>query len=73
MLLGAGLCGAARARAATGAAACAGPGLAVAGGVRWGVRGACAGGVGVSFRDVSEVRVAEWHGGRRRAKATSVS
>ena len=46
MLLGAGLCGAGRARAAAGAAACAGPGRAVAGGVRWGVRGACAGGVG---------------------------
>jgi hypothetical protein len=47
MLLGAGLCGAGRALAAAGAAACAGPGRAVAGGVRWGVRGVCAGGVGV--------------------------
>jgi hypothetical protein len=46
MPLGAGLCGAGRARAAAGAAACAGPGRAVAGGVRWGVRGACAGKVG---------------------------
>ena len=52
MLLGAGLCchGAGRARAAAGAPACAGPGRAVAGGVRWGVRGACAGGVGARPR-----------------------
>jgi hypothetical protein len=50
MLLGAGLCGAGRARAVAGAAACAGPGRAVAGGVRWGVRGACAGGVGARPR-----------------------
>ena len=48
--LGAGLCGAERARAAAGAAACAGPGRAVAGGVRWGVRDACAGGVGARPR-----------------------
>jgi hypothetical protein len=34
MLLSAGLCGAGVARAAAGAAACAGPGRAVAGGVR---------------------------------------
>jgi hypothetical protein len=46
MLLGAGLCGAGRARAAAGAAACAGPGRAVAGDVRWGVRCVCVGGVG---------------------------
>ena len=50
MLLGAGLCGAGRARAAAGTAACAGPGRAVAGGVRWSVRGACAGGVGARPR-----------------------
>ena len=50
MLLGAGLCGAGRARAAAGAAACASPGRAVAGGVRWGVRDACAGGVGARPR-----------------------
>ena len=49
-LLGTGLCGAGRARATAGAAACAGPGRAVAGGVRWGVRGACAGGVGARQR-----------------------
>ena len=46
MLLGAGLCGAGRAHAAAGAAACACPGRAVAGGVRWGGRGVCASGVG---------------------------
>ena len=45
MLLGAGLCGAGRAHAAAGAAANAGPGRAVTGGVHWGVRSACAGGV----------------------------
>ena len=42
--------GAVRCRAgahAAGAAACAGPGRAVAGGVRWGGRGVCASGVGV--------------------------
>ena len=50
MLLDAGLCGAGLARAAAGAAACVGPGRAVAGGVRWGVRGACAGGVGARPR-----------------------
>jgi len=38
MLLGTGLCGAGRAHAAAGAAACAGPGRAVTGGVHWGVR-----------------------------------
>jgi len=46
MLLGAGLCGAWRAHAAAGVAACAGPGRAVAGGVRWGGRGVGASGVG---------------------------
>ena len=46
MLLGAGLCGAGRAHAAAGATACAGPGRAVTGGVRWGGRGVCASGVG---------------------------
>ena len=46
MLLGAGLCGVGRAHAAAGAAACAGPGRAVAGGVRWGGSGVCASGVG---------------------------
>ena len=46
MLLGEGLYGAGQARAAAGAATCAGPSRAVAGGVRWDVRGACAGGVG---------------------------
>ena len=50
MLLGAGLCSAGLARAAAGAAAYAGPGRAVAGGVRWDVRGACAGGVGARPR-----------------------
>ena len=50
MLLVAGLCGAGRAHAAPGAAACAGPGRAVTGGVHWGVRGVCAGGVRVRPR-----------------------
>jgi len=45
MLLGAGPGGAGRAHAAAGAAACAGPGRAVAGGGHWGVRSVCAGGV----------------------------
>ena len=45
MLLVAGLCGAGRAHSTAGAAACAGPGRAVAGGVHWGVRGGCASGV----------------------------
>ncbi len=59
MLLGAGLRGAGRAHAAAGAAASAGPGRAVVGGVRWGGRGACASGVAESrpciagFRSVS--------------------
>ncbi len=39
------MCGAGRAHAAAGAAACAGPGRAVTGGVHWGVRSVCAGGV----------------------------
>ncbi len=64
MLLGTGLCGAGRARATAGAAACAGPGRAVAGGVRWGVRGACAGGVGARPRkDAAAAGV--WGGERR--------
>jgi hypothetical protein len=50
MLLGGGLYGAGRARAAAGAATCAVPGRAVAGGVRWDVRCACAGGVGARPR-----------------------
>jgi hypothetical protein len=45
MLLDAGLCGAGRAHASAGAAACAGPGRAVTGGVRLGVLCVSAGGV----------------------------
>ena len=63
MLLGAGLCGAGRAGAAAGAAACAGPGRAVAGGMRWGVRGAYAGGVGARPRRGLHCRVSEGRGG----------
>jgi hypothetical protein len=63
MLLGAGLCGAGRAGAAAGAAAYAGPGRAVAGGVRWGVRGACADGVGARPRRGLRCRVSEGRGG----------
>ena len=63
VLLGAGLCGAGRARAAAGAAACAGPGRAVAGGVRSGVCGACAGGVGARPRRGLRCRVSEGRGG----------
>ncbi len=63
MLVGAGLFGAGRARDAAGAPACAGPGRAVAGGVRWGVRGACAGGVGARPRRGLRCRVSEGHGG----------
>jgi hypothetical protein len=50
MLLGAGLCGAGRAHAAAGAAVCAGPGRVVTGGVHWGVRRVCAGGVRAASR-----------------------
>ena len=59
MLLGAGLYGAGRVRAAAGVATCAGPGRAVAGGVRWGVRGACAGGVEARPRRGLRCRVSE--------------
>ena len=45
MLLGAGLCGAGRAHAAAGEAVCSGPGRSVTGGVHWGVRSVCVGGV----------------------------
>ena len=63
MLLGAGLYGAGRARATAGAATCAGPGRAVAGGVRWDVRGACAGEVGARPRRGLRCRVSEGRGG----------
>ncbi len=46
MLLGSGLCVAGQEHATPGEAACAGPGRAITGGVHWGVRSVCAGGVG---------------------------
>ena len=63
MLLGTGLYGAGRARATAGAATCAGPGRAVAGGVRWDVRGACAGEVGARPRRGLRCTVSEGRGG----------
>ena len=65
MLLGAGPCGAGRAHAAAGAAACAGPGRAVAGGGHWGVRSVCAGGVRSRPRRGLHCRVSAGGGGRR--------
>jgi hypothetical protein len=62
--LGAGLCVAGRAHAAAGAAACAGPGRAVTGGVHWGVRSVCAGGVRARPRRGLHCRVSAGRGGR---------
>ena len=58
--------GAVRCRAGAGAAACAGPGRAVAGGVRWGGRGVCASGVGARPCRGPHCRVSV--GGRRGAR-----
>jgi hypothetical protein len=73
MLLGEGLYGAGRARAAAGAATCARPGRAVAGDVRWGVRGVCAGGVGARPRRGLRCRVSAGSLARSLARSLSLS
>jgi len=62
MLLGAGLYGAGLTHAAAGVAACAGPGRAVTGGVHWGVRSVCAGGVRAWPRRGLHCRFSAWLG-----------